>query len=272
MQKKIEILGTKFDTITKKQASEIVDRWLSENRKRYIVTPNPEIVLKAEKDKEYKKIINRADLSIADGTGILWASKFRKILLKKDSTFKKFSKWAISLAMIPISKEYIETVIPERITGVDFMKEICKKAAKRKNRVFLLGAAEGVAKLTAKKLQKDIKNLKISGTYSGTAKKKDDEEIIKIINRTSPEVLFVAYGAPEQEKWIHRNYKKIPNLKIAMGVGGAFDFISGRTKRAPRKIQKLGLEWAYRLYKQPSRIKRIINATKVFPVKMMKKR
>lgn len=274
MRKTVKILGVKFDAVTEKKAIEKVKDWLSPgfhfSNKHVIVTPNPEILLSATKDDEYRKILNKADLNLADGIGILWASKFNKITSGSESNWKRFSKWLISLSMIPFSKKYIRTVIPERITGVDFMKKICKIAAQKNLKAFLLGAKEGVAEAAAEKLIKENPNLEIVGTYAGTPKPKDEKEIIEILNAFKPEILFVAYGAPQQEKWIFRNYKKIKSLKIAMGVGGAFDFISGNTKRAPAIMQRTGLEWLYRLSKQPSRIKRIINATVVFPIRIFK--
>jgi len=274
MRKTVKILGVKFDAIAEKEAVKKVLEWLSPGFKlfshHFIVTPNPEILLTAQKDKEYRKILNKADLNIADGTGILWASKFKDLSSIFDSRLKRFSKWLGSLLMIPLSRDFIRTVIPERITGVDFMKKICKIAATKKSKVFLLGAQEGIAELTAKKLMKKFPNLNIVGTYAGSPKEKDRKMILDILKLSKPDILFVAYGAPAQEKWLYQNYKKIPSLKIAMGVGGAFDFISGAKKRAPKTMQKLGIEWMYRLYKQPSRIKRIIKATTVFPIKIFK--
>jgi len=274
MRKTVKILGVNFDAITKKEAEKTVENWLSPGlhwkSKHVIVTPNPEILLAAQDDEEYRKILNKADLSLADGTGILWAGKFNKITSLFESNWRRFSKWIVSLSMIPLSKRYIRTVIPERITGVDFMKKICRIAAKNNKKVFLLGAKEGIAELTAEKLIEENPNLEIVGTYAGSPKTKDEKLIIEILNAFKPEILFVAYGAPQQEKWIFRNYKKIKSLKVAMGVGGAFDFISGKTKRAPAIMQKTGLEWLYRLSKQPSRIKRIVNATVVFPIKIFR--
>jgi N-acetylglucosaminyldiphosphoundecaprenol N-acetyl-beta-D-mannosaminyltransferase len=274
MRKTVKILGVKFDTITEKEAVKKVSDWLSPGFKlfshHFIVTPNPEILLAAQKDEEYRKILNKADLNIADGTGILWASKFKDLSSIFDSGFKRFSKWLGSLLMIPLSKSFIRTVIPERITGVDFMKKICKIAEQKNLKIFLLGAQEGVAEITAKKLTKKFPKLEIVGTYAGSPKEEDRKMILDILNLSKPDILFVAYGAPAQEKWIYQNYKKIKSLKLAMGVGGAFDFISGIKKRAPETMQKLGIEWLYRLYKQPSRMKRIINATTVFPIKVFK--
>ncbi|MFA4890848.1 MAG: WecB/TagA/CpsF family glycosyltransferase [Candidatus Gracilibacteria bacterium] len=275
MRKTIKILGVNFDRTTEKEALEKIGKWLEPGfhlfKKHIIVTPNPEILLAAQKDEKYQRILNKADLSIPDGIGILWASKFNDIIKSNDSKIKKFSKWLVSLSLIPFSKGYIRSVLPERITGVDLMKKICRLAAENASKVFLLGAEEGIAELAAEKLAKRYPGLQIVGTYAGTPKIKHERTISELINAVKPDILFVAYGAPEQEKWISRNYKSIPSLKIAMGVGGAFDFISGVRRRAPVIMQKTGLEWLYRLCKQPSRIKRIVNATIMFPVKVFKK-
>lgn len=280
MREKIKILGVSFDRTTEKEALEKIKKWLSPGlhlfKKHVIVTPNPEILLTAQKDNKYRRILNKADLSIPDGIGILWASKFNDIANRKDSKLKKFSKWFISLSLIPLSRSYTRSVLPERITGVDLMKKICKIASQNTeikgagSRVFLLGAEDGVAEKTAEKLIKTYPNLQIVGTYAGTPKQKHERKILELINIVKPDILFVAYGAPEQEKWIARNYRMIPSIRIAMGVGGAFDFISGVRKRAPVIMQKTGLEWLFRLCKQPSRIKRIVNATILFPIKVLK--
>lgn len=276
MREKIKILGVNFDKITSKEALEKISEWLSPGfhlkKKHFIVTPNPEFLITAQKDEKFRRILNKASLSIPDGTGILWAAKFKSISKEEDSKLKKFSKWLVSLSMIPVSKRYLKTEFPERVTGVDLMKSICKLAAEKESKVFLLGAKKGVAEIATEKLIKKNPNLQIVGTYAGTPKIKHEKKIVRLINRVKPDILFVAYGAPAQEKWINRNYKKIDSLRLAIGVGGAFDFIAGTKKRAPVSMQKTGLEWLYRLYKQPSRAKRIFNATIKFPIKVLSKK
>jgi N-acetylglucosaminyldiphosphoundecaprenol N-acetyl-beta-D-mannosaminyltransferase len=274
MRKKIKVLGVNFDKTTEKEALGKIEKWLSEKskKKHFIVTPNPEIVLKAQKDSAYMKIINSADMSIADGIGILWASKYKRLASQHNSKVKKVAQWLVSLLIIPVDQKYIKTELPERITGVDLMKKICRLAADKRKKVYLLGADEGVAEKTAAKLQKLYPTLKIVGTYAGRPTKSQEDKIVKKIRDAKTEILFVAYGAPSQEKWIHRNMHKIPTLKVVAGIGGAFDFISGKTPRAPKKFRRYGLEWAYRLYKEPRRIKRIFNATVKFPFKILMKK
>ena len=277
MRKTINILGVNFDIITSIEAISRVDNWLSTYsgffnfRKQYtIVTPNPEIVLKASKDLEYMEILNNADMSIPDGMGILWASKFKKITEAENSKWKRLSKFFVSLGFTALSKKYATTEIPERVTGVDLMEKICAMAGERGHSIFLLGASEGVAEKTAVKLIKKYPKLRVAGVYAGTPNEEDESKIVELINSSKPEIVFVAYGAPKQELWLSRNLRKLETVRVGMGVGGSFDFIAGVQKRAPEKIRKLGLEWLYRLYKQPSRVKRIWNAVMVFPIKIFK--
>jgi len=277
MRKTINILGVNFDVVSSDETLLKIDGWLSTShsffgfrKQYYIVTPNPEILLEAQKNPEFKDILNNADLSIPDGIGVLWASKFQKIAQQEDTKWKRFGKWIASLGMIGLSKKYIRTELPERVTGVDLMERMCLLAAEKKHSIFLLGAADGVAEKTAEKLKQKYPELQIVSTFAGTPNEGDDKQIVEYINAFKPELLFVAYGAPKQELWIDRNLKHLDTVKVAIGVGGAFDFISGLQKRAPKFFQKYGIEWMYRLYRQPTRAKRIWNAVVKFPIKIYK--
>lgn len=212
----MKILGIRIDNLSLSEVLNKVEGFLGNNKQHYIVTSNPEFLVKAQKDEEFKKILNQADLSIPDGVGLVFASLF--------------------------SNERIK----ERITGVDLMEAICEKAAQKKWPVFLFGAGPGIAEKAGEILKIKYQGLEIS---------KDKEKAV---------IIFVALGAPKQEKWINNNLKKMPNIKLAIGVGGSFDFISGNVKRAPSFMRLLGLEWFWRLILQPWRIKRIFNAVIVF--------
>lgn len=240
MRKTIKILNVKFDKISLEEAAKKATIFAQSKKQHYICTPNPEIVLEAQKNKKFLKILNNSDLNIPDGVGIIWAAKY----LKQGSL--------------------------QRVTGVDLMEKICEKAAKENLKIFLLGAANGVAQKVKTILKNKYPGLKISGVYSGSPSKKEENMIIKKINNSGAEILFAAFGAPKQELWIARNLKKLTKIKLAMGVGGSFDFIAGLRKRAPKWLQKIGLEWLYRLIQQPSRVKRIYNATIKFPIKILK--
>lgn len=244
--KKINILGVKIDKISGNEAMQKIEGFLHSDKNHYIVTANSEIIVKAQKDREFFEIINSADLVLSDGSGPIFASKF-------------FS-----------SKEKLT----ERIAGIDLVYKIAQSLNDSviKHRIFFLGAKEGVAKLTAEKLKKLFPNLEIAGTFSGSPDEKADRIAVSIINQAKPDILFVAYGAPKQEKWIARNLKNMPGVKLAIGVGGAFDIISGRIKRAPLWMRNIGIEWLWRLIKGPRRIGRIYNATIKFSWLVLTKR
>ena len=163
----------------------------------------------------------------SDGVGLLWAAK------------------------------RLNTPLPERVTGSDGVPIIAERAAKEGWKLFLLGAGEGIAQKTAEILQARYPGLQIAGVYSGSPRAEEEANIVERVNASGADILFVAYGAPEQDKWIARNAPRL-NTAMAMGVGGSFDFIAGIVPRAPRTMQRLGLEWLYRLIIQPWRIKRMM--------------
>jgi N-acetylglucosaminyldiphosphoundecaprenol N-acetyl-beta-D-mannosaminyltransferase len=237
MTDRVEILGIPFDKITLAEAVKLLSGKLGEPRRErpfLVATPNPEMLLEARKNKAFKDVLLKSDLNIPDGTGIILASGFMK------------------------------SPLPERVTGTDLMQELCLKAP-RKTRIFLLGAAPGVAEKVRKHFESKSE-ANVVGTFSGTADEREDKDLQKIINEASPDLLFVAFGAPKQELWLSRNLPHLKTVKVAMGVGGAFDFIAGVRKRAPGWLRKAGLEWLFRLFQQPKRINRIINAAIVFPL------
>lgn len=238
----ISVLGVRFDLIGFHQAAGIVCDWLNDNEKRYIVTPNPEFVVAAQKNAEFKRILKNADLSITDGLGIQIAARFLGI------------------------------PVPQRITGTDFMIELCKKFAEARIPIFLLGGENGAAKKCAEKLKENFPGLQIAGIFEGVANEAGDRETINTINATNAQVVFVAYGALKQEKWIARNLHKLTNIKAAIGVGGAFNYISGEISRAPIFMRKMGLEWLWRLFRQPKRLGRIFRAVIIFPLLVLKEK
>ena len=202
------ILGVKIDDVSLNEAIKKVERWLDDTKKRYIVTPNPEFLVTAYNDPEFKKILNNADLAIPDGVGLKLSGG-------------------------------IECITP----GIDLMEALIKMAEEKGAAVGFLGGRDKVAEETVKCLKEKYPKLRVSFIS-------EEPE-----NISSADVLFVAFGAPKQEKWIAENLNNIP-VKVAMGVGGAFDFFSGRVPRAPFWVRKLGLEWLFRLAVQPWRINR----------------
>lgn len=228
---KLDVLGVRVDNVTMGEAIERVKELFKSGRKAYVVTPNPEMVEAARKDRDFARILNGADLAVPDGIGLVWASRI----------------WG--------------TPLKERVPGTDLFLELCAEAARRGGRVFLLGAAEGVGEKAAKILQRRYPKLRVAGTFAGDGSPAGDTATVNAVNlsaealRRPVDLLFVAYGHGKQEKWIARNLNRV-KVKVAMGVGGAFDFVAGGQKRAPERIRRLGLEWLYRLLRQPGRIKR----------------
>ncbi len=237
---KKDVLGVKIDDISITEVVEIVTGWLSKPGKYYIVTPNPEIVLMVQKDQELKKIINNADLSIPDGVGLR-----------------------------------LGTDIVCNTPGVEVMEELVKLAADLGFTVAFLGGRDQVAKKTQECLIKKYKNLKVIFAESGGEVDNNGNVIARTrrsrgrsnLEKRLPQplrgfamtervdLLFVAFGPPKQEKWIAKNLHKL-DIKIAMGVGGSFDYLSGKLPRAPKWIRNLGFEWLFRLIIQPWRFKR----------------
>ncbi len=221
------ILGVRIDRTTVQGAVQLIDHMVNEGGRHVVIPVNPEMIVAAQKDPYFRDTINGASLSLPDGVGVVLAS------------------WIFGRG------------IPERVTGIDTVFEIAALAEARGFRIFLLGAAEGVADDAARRLQERHPRLIIAGTYSGSPDPSEEEEICRLINESGAHILLIAYGAPKQEFWIARNRRNL-NAPVAMCVGGTFDFIAGLVPRAPRWMRSLGLEWAYRLMNQPSRWRRML--------------
>jgi len=233
---KINILGVEIDDLSEAEVMALVADNLQAGKRTFIATPNPEMVVLAAKDRGFKDVLNRADIKIPDGAGLAVGAKI---------TGQKLTN---------------------RVTGTDLMEKLCALAAERGYKIYLLGAQNGVAREAAQRLNNKFVKLKIVGAeYGGTMDEWDNRVIIEHINAVSPDMLFVALGHGKQERWIFENLEKLPGVKLAMGVGGAFDFFAGKAKRAPGWMRAGGLEWLWRLIKEPRRHKRILTATVVFP-------
>lgn len=246
----VNILGVKVDKITLVQATDLAEGWLKgKNGKHYIVTPNPEFIMAAQKDSEFKDILNNADLAIPDGSRLGWASR----VISEEDIFKKILLFPLFL--FPI-KQLIRF---DTVAGVDLMEALCKKASDYGFTTGFLGGKNGVAKKTAECLRKRYHKLKIKYAEDGPGVDKNGDQIStpksNKYQKLKVDILFVGFGAVKQEKWIVKNLDKLP-AEVAMGVGGAFDYLSGNVRRAPGWVRVLGLEWLFRLILQPWRIKR----------------
>jgi N-acetylglucosaminyldiphosphoundecaprenol N-acetyl-beta-D-mannosaminyltransferase len=224
-----KILGVKLDRLGENAVLEKVVGWLKTDKKRYIVTVNPEILVAANKDEEFKRVLNQADMAIIDGVGLVWALRI---------------------------KGYQGI---ERVAGADLMNKLIAKASSGRKRVFLLGGGSGVVQRAREILKQKHPRLKIeveTGPIDITkTSKKQDLIIRQKINRFKPDLLFVAFGHQKQEIWIARNLRYL-KVKVAMGVGGSFDYLVEPNLRAPKWVQELQFEWLWRLVKQPWRFKR----------------
>lgn len=228
-RERVDILGVKIDKVSFDEAVGRVGEMIKRGGKHLVVTPYSESVVKAQSDFEFKTILNGADLAVSDGISLVWVSQF------------------------------LGKPLRGRIPGTDLMVALCSQAAKKGYRIFLLGGRERVAERTAECLKSRFQGLK-AGYFEGSPKvkketKKQLNATIDKINQFAPDILFVAYGPVAQEKWLAQNLGKL-KVKVAMGVGGAFDYLSGQVPRAPKILRNLGLEWLFRLVRQPWRIKR----------------
>ncbi len=262
---RVHLFDIPFDPIRMDEVQSRVQTLLSDGQQHVITTPNPEILLESLENRELKSFLQVSDLSIADGIGVLWATAFEKA--KKESSSPLL--FLHSLSWIFLAPRKIRSVLPERVTGVDSMEEVCRAAKEEGKGVFLLGGAEGVARAAGEILKAKIPSLNVAGSYAGKPFGPDDETMRRMITESGAEILFVAFGCPKQERWIAENIPQLPSVKIAMGVGGSFDFIAGTVKRAPQWMKALGIEWLYRLIQEPrKRLPRIWRAVVVFPLRV----
>lgn len=225
--KRARILGLPVDAITYAEWLEMIGAWVKGDTARHVCTINPEFAMIAQEDKLFQNILLRADLCVPDGVGLLWAGR------------------------------RLGTPLPERVTGSDGLPIIAERAAREGWRLFMLGAAPGIAQKAADVLRARYPGVKIVGVYAGSPAPADEDALVERVNASSADILFVAYGAPVQDKWIARNLPRL-RVKMAMGVGGSFDFVAGIIPRAPLWMQRAGLEWLYRLYLQPWRARRML--------------
>jgi len=288
-----EILGVRidFEMSINDVLKTIEEHLLKDGKTHYICTTNPEFVIDAQSDKEFLKIINNSDLSVPDGSGVVYANDYMNKVekLKKDFLFpmKAFvcgTYMGISSLFKKVKKGKLET----RITGVELTYKICEMASRKGYSVFFLGGRpknilgkhvedgdKDTAERSAFEMTKMYPGLNVVGATSRFSKTiLDDEETLKYIKLCMAEkdvdhidFLFVAYGHNYQEKWIVRNKDKIP-AKISIGVGGTFDYIIGQCDLPPEIYVKKNLGWLYRLLKQPWRVKRILKAFPMFPFKV----
>jgi len=220
-----QVLGVTVDCLDMAATLAAIERFVDEGGMHLVATVNPEFVMRAQHDPAFARVLASADLCLPDGTGVVWAAR----------------------------RQGCELAGP--VAGVDLVHPLAAMCARRGFRMFLLGAAPGVADELAARLRADHPGLEVA-SHSGAPDTGHDEEALRLIHEHGPQVLLVAYGAPAQELWIDRLRNRL-GVSAAIGVGGAFDYLTGRVPRAPEWMRDAGLEWLHRLVRQPWRIRRM---------------
>ncbi len=227
-RQRIKMLDVPVDPISYDEWLKEIESWIrADDGPQHVCTVNPEFIMIAQSDPIFFNILNRAAICVPDGIGLLWASR------------------------------RLGAPLPERVTGSDGVPFIARHASERGWKIFFLGAAKGVAAAAASILKERYPGLVVVGTYGGSPAEAEEDEIVTMVNASGADILFVAFGAPKQDKWIARNLPRL-QVSMAMGVGGSLDFIAGIVPRAPHWMRNRGLEWLYRLVRQPWRLRRML--------------
>lgn len=226
-EKTVKIMGVRIDKVDMEGAFNKFLSLINREKISVIYTPNTEMVMMARNDTEFKDVLLRGDLIVPDGIGLIHASKIHHLGLT------------------------------ERVAGYDLMQRILKYCNATKKSIYIIGGKPGVAEDACKRIQSTYPDIVIGGGHHGYFDETDELKVIDCVNDVKPDILFVGLGAPKQEKWIDK-HRKILNTHVVMGVGGSVDVWAGTVKRAPKIFQRLGLEWFYRLMKEPHRVGRMM--------------
>jgi N-acetylglucosaminyldiphosphoundecaprenol N-acetyl-beta-D-mannosaminyltransferase len=243
MRRTADIFGIPLDSATMEEALEKVKTFLNEggsHAARAIYTPNSEIIMAAIRDQFLKQILCEADLLVADGAGVVLASRI------------------------------LGAGLPEKVSGIDLVRNLLSSWTGRPLKLFLLGGKPGVAEAAGQNMLSIHKNIEITGTRHGYFSQEDESRIIEDINLSHADLLLVALGAPKQEKWIHEHRNTL-NVKVCMGIGGTLDVYAGTAKLAPEFLRRNGLEWLYRLCREPRRFRRMLDLPRFFLLVLLKR-
>jgi len=225
-QEEVDMLGVPLARIDMEGALARIDEFVAERSPHMVVTSDGPSIVRARDDPEYQAVVRGADMVTADGRGVVWMAR---------------------VLGLPVT---------ERVSGVDLMENICERAGERTYSVYLLGARPGVAEAAARALESRCPGLRVAGAHHGYFTPEEEPGVIRAVAGSRPDILFVAFGAPRQEKWIRRHLAEL-QVPVAIGVGGSFDVLAGRVARAPQWMQRTGLEWLYRMVREPSRLPRM---------------
>lgn len=234
------VLGVPVDRLTLREAVDRIVEFIEEGGPHTVLTPNPEMVYRAQKDPELMEILRRADLALADGIGLVWASR------------------------------YLGDPLPERVAGVDVVEALLRRGCGERPdmcgtyhgverlRVFLLGTREEVCRRAAERIRALFPGVTVCGYHHGYFGFEEEESVVELVRKCGPHVLLVGMGSPKQEKWLWRHLRQT-GAPVGIAVGGCLDVLAGAVARAPRLARRLGLEWLYRLVVQPARLRRMFS-------------
>ena len=224
MDRRVDILGVGFDRVALVDAVARIEQRLDRGERTFIITANPEFVMLCRETPEVAEIAEHADLVVPDGTGAVVASRL------------------------------LGDPLPGRAPGRLLVDRLAAVATERRLSLFLLGAGPGIAERAAARLLDRHPDLRIAGTYAGSAD--DDGDVVPRVLAAAPDVVLVAFGMPKQERWIARNLTRLPSVRVAVGVGGSLDYLAGAAKAPPAVVHAVGLEWLWRLAREPQRWRR----------------
>ncbi|MDO4935430.1 MAG: WecB/TagA/CpsF family glycosyltransferase [Phascolarctobacterium sp.] len=234
----VNILNVPVSSLSMQETVNFIQERLQKQEQTFAVTANAEIIMMAQNDSAYLELLKRTDIITPDGAGVVWAAK------------------------------HLGSPVPERVAGYDLFHQLLQLAAKTQKKVYFFGGKPGIAEQAKAKALELYPGLKIAGCRNGYFQTEENETIINDINNSGAEMLFAALGAPKQEFWLDENKAKL-HTNLLMGIGGSFDVLSGKTTRAPLWVQKAGLEWLYRLMKEPYRFRRMASTLPQFVLKIL---
>ncbi|MDO8615942.1 MAG: WecB/TagA/CpsF family glycosyltransferase [Dehalococcoidia bacterium] len=250
----VDVLGVRFHNLSRKEAARAVAALAGAATQACVVKPYSEFMPRAVRDLRVREILNGAALCLPDGAGIVWAAHY---LALPGGRLRALLQLPLSLAALVLNPRAVRRPLKQAMAGVDFTWEMLSALAEAGAGVFLLGGREEEVAGTVARVRQRLPALRIAGWRHGHFRLSgaESEAVIALVNQARPQVLLVAMGFPRQEIWIADNLRRL-DVKVAVAEGGSFSFISGATPRAPRWLRRSGLEWLYRLLRQPWRLRR----------------
>ncbi len=223
----VSLYGVPFSKMNMKETVDYLSEAIASRRPHRVVTGNPIMLMVGMDNPSFHRTLATAELVVPDGAGVVWAAR------------------------------YVKEPVKERVAGFDLMHELLREGEHRQWSVFLLGASADIVQTAYANLQKKYPGMRFVGCRDGYFTDREDGEVVAAVRAANPDLLFVARATMNQEPWIEK-YQSVLGVPVVMGVGGSFDVVSGKLKRAPAFFRKMGMEWFYRLIQEPTRFKRML--------------